>query len=185
MIVSGVCTAALQPHIEDVANTNTPLNTAVVLCTSGVCIVLPPGRTYVYPRSFSDTRDPLNLTSGSSSSLSCFGFLWNRPLNMAPLLSACLSVQWCFCFVDLLWNLKVFGLCDLLIVALVIPYLFLIYLLSSSASVAKDAPRPYSQVVHQQLSQQLWQHLLRTGLQSQEISVQFKCIYVPGGRNKV
>lgn len=47
--------------------------------------VLPPGRMYLYPRSFSDTSKPLNLTSGSSSSLSCFGFLWNRRLSMVPL----------------------------------------------------------------------------------------------------
>lgn len=50
-------------------------------------LVLPPGRMYVYPRSFSDTSKPLNLTSGSSSSLSCFCFLWNRPLSMVPLCS--------------------------------------------------------------------------------------------------
>lgn len=49
---------------------------------SGVWTVLPPGRTYVYPRSLSDTSEPLNRTSGSSSSLSCLGFLRNRPLSM-------------------------------------------------------------------------------------------------------
>lgn len=47
--------------------------------------VLPPGRMYVYPRSFSVTSKPLNLTSGSSSSLSCLGFFCNRRLSMVPL----------------------------------------------------------------------------------------------------
>lgn len=54
-------------------------------CIPGASTVLPPGRMYVYPRSLSDTSKPLNLTSGSSSSRSCLGFLWNRPLSMAPL----------------------------------------------------------------------------------------------------
>lgn len=52
--------------------------------------VLPPGRTYVYPRSFSDTNKPLNLTSGSSSSLSCLGFLWKRLLSMISAAANCL-----------------------------------------------------------------------------------------------
>lgn len=43
---------------------------------------LPPGGMYRYPRSLSVTSNPLNLTSGSSCSLSCLGFLSNRPLSM-------------------------------------------------------------------------------------------------------
>lgn len=58
----------------------------------GVWTVLPPGRTYVYPRSLSDTSEPLNRTSGSSSSLSCLGFLRNRPLSMTPVLPQSSSV---------------------------------------------------------------------------------------------
>lgn len=43
---------------------------------------LPPGGMYRYPRTLSVTSNPLNLTSGSSCSLSCLGFLSNRPLSM-------------------------------------------------------------------------------------------------------